>query len=221
VGVRDTAITGNRQKLQAGVRNAILKAAAIAGVDLSGIGVIVASGMITSDIGLFEVPHVPAPADIQELAKGLVQSRIPEVAPRPIRFVAGIKNNIPAVDLATYEAMDIMRGEEVEAFGLIEKTNLQGPATFVFPGSHSKFITMDANYRITACVTTLAGELLNVITGHTILASAVNNSFAQELDEAMLLEGARCCATVGLSRTCFSVRILEQFGGTTTEQRAE
>jgi 2-dehydro-3-deoxygalactonokinase len=70
-------------------------------------------------------------------------------------------------------------------------------------------------------VTTLAGELLNVITGHTILASAVNNSFAQELDEAMLLEGARCCATVGLSRTCFSVRILEQFGGTTTEQRAE
>jgi 2-dehydro-3-deoxygalactonokinase len=220
VGVRDTAITGNKQKLQAGIKNAILKAAAIAGVDLSSIGLIVASGMITSNIGLFEVPHVSAPAGIEELAEGLVQSCIPEVAPRPIWFVPGIKNSIPEVNLATYEAMDIMRGEEAEVFGLIEKTSLQGPAIFIFPGSHSKFVTLDANNRITACVTTLAGELLDVITGHTILASAVANSFAHELDEAMLLEGARCCAAVGLGRACFSVRILEQFGGTTAEQRA-
>jgi 2-dehydro-3-deoxygalactonokinase len=134
--------------------------------------------------------------------------------------VPGIKNSIPAVEIGTYESMDMMRGEEVEVFGLVERTNLQGPAIFIFPGSHSKFITMDANNRITACVTTLAGELLNVITGNTILASTVGNSFAHELDESMLLEGARCCSDVGLGRACFSVRILEQFGGTTTEQRA-
>jgi 2-dehydro-3-deoxygalactonokinase len=220
VGVRDTALTGDKQKLQAGIRDQILKAATIAGVDFSSIGVILASGMITSNIGLFEVPHISAPAGIQELAAALVQSRIAEVASRPIWFVPGIKNSVPVVDMETYESMDIMRGEEVEAFGLVERKNLQGPATFIFPGSHSKFITMDANNRITACVTTLAGELLNVITGNTILASAVDNSFAHELDEIMLLEGARCCAHVGLGRACFSVRILEQFGGTTTKQRA-
>jgi len=220
VGVRDTAITGNRQKLQVAVRDQILKAASIAGVDPSSIGVILASGMITSNIGLFEVPHIPAPAGIHELAAALVQNRIAEVASRPIWFVPGIKNSVPMVNLETYESMDIMRGEEVEAFGLVERTNLQGPATFIFPGSHSKFITMDVNNRITACVTTLAGELLSVITGNTILASAVDNSFAHELDETMLLEGAHCCAHVGLGRACFSVRILEQFGHTTTKQRA-
>ena len=124
------------------------------------------------------------------------------------------------MDINNYESMDMMRGEEVETFGLLERKSLQGPALFIFPGSHSKFVTMDANHRITACVTTMAGELLHVITGKTILASAVGNSFAHELDEPMLLEGARCCTRVGLGRACFSVRILEQFGGTTTEQRA-
>jgi 2-dehydro-3-deoxygalactonokinase len=79
---------------------------------------------------------------------------------------------------------------------------------------------MDKDNQITACVTTLAGELLGVLTGHTILASALANSFVHQLDEAMLLEGARCCASVGLSRACFSVRILELLGNTTAEQRA-
>jgi 2-dehydro-3-deoxygalactonokinase len=69
-------------------------------------------------------------------------------------------------------------------------------------------------------LTTLAGELLDIITGHTILASAVGKSFAQEFDEAMLLEGARCSARVGLGRACFSVRILELFGKDTPNQRA-
>ena len=48
--------------------------------------------------------------------------------------------------------MDIMRGEEAETFGLIEQLKLQGPAIFVLPGSHSKFISLDAGNRVTACL---------------------------------------------------------------------
>src|ERR1035437_8830073 len=194
VGVRDTVISGSRQKLQMGVRQAILEAAQTAGIDIREVGLILASGMITSNVGLCEVPHVIAPA--------------------------GIKNNVGAVDLSTYEAMDIMRGEEVETFGLIEQLKLQGPAIFVLPGSHSKFISIDVGNRVTACLTTLAGELLDIITGHTILAGALGRSFAQEFDELMLLEGARCAKRVGLGRACFSVRILELFSATNANQRA-
>jgi len=220
VGVRDTAITGSREKLQAGVRRAILDAVKPAGVGIGAIDLLLASGMITSNVGLCEVPHVPAPAGLKELAQGMVKSRVDAVAEQPIWFVPGVKNKLGAVDLAGYEAMDIMRGEEVETFGLIEQLKLQGPAIFVLPGSHSKFISLDPHNRITACLTTLAGELLDIITGHTILASAVGKSFAQEFDEAMLLEGARCSASVGLGRACFSVRILELFGKDTPNQRA-
>jgi len=220
VGVRDTAITGNKQKLQAGVRNTILEAAALAGIEVSGAKLIVASGMITSEKGLLEVPHIPAPVDIRELAAKLIQKVIPEVSAQPIWFVPGVKNSIPKVDLLTYEAMDIMRGEEVEAFGLLEHQKLQGPAICVFPGSHSKFVTVGKKNQITACITTLAGELLDVVTGHTILASAVANSFVGELDEAMLFEGARCSAAAGLTRALFSARILELFSDSTSKQRA-
>jgi 2-dehydro-3-deoxygalactonokinase len=220
VGVRDTAITGSRDKLQMGVRRAILDAVKAAGTRIGEIGLFLASGMITSNVGLCEVTHVSAPAGLKELALGMVSHNIDAVVGHPIWFVPGIKNHARAVDLANYEAMDIMRGEEVETFGLIEKLKLQGPAVFVLPGSHSKFITLDVHNRVTACLTTLAGELLDIITGHTILAGAVNKSFAQEFDEAMLLEGARCSTRVGLGRTCFSVRILELFGATTPNQRA-
>ncbi len=220
VGVRDTVISGSRQKLQMGVRQAILEAAQTAGIDIREVGLILASGMITSNVGLCEVPHVLAPAGIKELARGLAMSRIEAVVEQPLWFVPGIKNNVAAVDLNTYEAMDIMRGEEVETFGLIEQLKLQGPAIFVLPGSHSKFISLDAENRVTACLTTLAGELLDIITGHTILSEALGRSFAQEFDEPMLLEGARCAERVGLGRACFSVRILELFSATNANQRA-
>jgi len=220
VGVRDTVITGSREKLQTGVRQAILQAAQSADVDVYEIGLILASGMITSNVGLCEVPHVLAPAGVGELAQGMVMSQIGAVVEQPIWFVPGIKNHVPSVNLDTYEAMDIMRGEEAETFGLIEQLKLQGPAVFVLPGSHSKFISLDAGNRVTGCLTTLAGELLDIITAHTILAGALGRSFAQEFDETMVLEGGRCAGRVGLARACFSVRILELFSRTTANQRA-
>ena len=97
VGVRDTVISGSRQKLQMGVRQAILEAAQTAGVDIREVGLILASGMITSNVGLCEVPHVLAPAGIKELARGLAMSRIEAVVEQPLWFVPGIKNNVAAV----------------------------------------------------------------------------------------------------------------------------
>ena len=133
-GVRNTVISGSRQMLQMGVRQAILEAAQTAGINIREVGLILASGMITSNVGLCEVPHVIAPAGTKELARGLTMSRIEAVVEQPIWFVPGIKNNVAAVDLSTYEAMDIMRGEEVETFGLIEKVEVAGAGNFCASG---------------------------------------------------------------------------------------
>jgi len=81
----------------------------------------------------------------------------------------------------------------------------------VLPGSHSKFVHLDADQRITGCVTTLAGELLHVITHNTILADALDSDFATEVDPEMLLSGARSASSIGLGRACFMVRTLGQF----------
>lgn len=220
VGVRDTSITGSKEKLQAGVKKTILETLSTAKCGADQVDLFLAAGMITSNVGLIEVPHVVAPAGLLELARGMVSSNIPQVLDQPIWFVPGIKNDVPEVTPENCETMDIMRGEEVETFGILEHVGAKGPALLILPGSHTKFVHVDEKGQVTACVTTLAGELLSVITSGTILASALNRSFATAIDEKMALLGAAEVEAVGLNRTCFSIRILDQFTGLSYDEKA-
>lgn len=211
VGVRDTAITGNRTKLEAGVRETIEEALRLASVAADDIDRALASGMITSNMGLCEIPHVTAPVAIKALAGAMREATIENVWPQPIWFVPGVRNDVAHIGLHNCEAMDMMRGEEVETFALVEGLALREPAVIVLPGSHSKFVSLDERQQITGCVTTLAGELLHVISHETILASSLDGGFATRIDADMLLAGARSASQIGLGRACFSVRILDQF----------
>ncbi|MBB3226246.1 2-dehydro-3-deoxygalactonokinase [Luteibacter sp. Sphag1AF] len=211
VGVRDTAITGNRDKLEGAVRATIEEALANAGVHEDEVELVLASGMITSNMGLCEIPHVTAPVSLDALASGMRESIIPGVWKRPIWFVPGVRNNVEHIGLHNCEAMDMMRGEEVESFALVQRLDIREPAVIVLPGSHSKFVSIDGSQRIAGCVTTLAGELLHVISHDTILASSLKDGFAKRIDKEMLLTGARSARQIGLGRACFSVRILDQF----------
>ncbi len=62
VGVRDTAISGSPVALQNGVRQTIAAALDDARLEMAQIDLVLGSGMITSNVGLHEVPHVLAPA---------------------------------------------------------------------------------------------------------------------------------------------------------------
>jgi 2-dehydro-3-deoxygalactonokinase len=211
VGVRDTAITGSRHSLETGVHTAIQETLLQARLAADQIDLVLASGMITSNMGLHEVPHLLAPAGLNELAAAMVAAQIPAIWHRPVWLVPGVRNPVDHIGLHNVEAMDMMRGEEVESMALVKRLNIREPAVIVLPGSHSKFVSLDAAQRITGCVTTLAGELLQVITCNTILASSLESSFADDIDREMLLAGARSAKQIGLGRACFSVRALDQF----------
>ena len=211
VGVRDTAITGSKTKLYQGVKNAIKIALEQKNIEASEIDLFLASGMITSNVGLYEVPHVWAPAGVEELAKCMVSAQIDEVIDKPIWFVPGVKNCLENIDLKNCEEMDIMRGEEVETFGIIESLKVEEAAVIILPGSHSKFVRLNKDMKIVGCVTTLAGELLSALTNNTILANALNNSFVEKVNEELIIAGANYSKNVGLNRACFTIRILDQF----------
>jgi len=220
IGVRNVAITGSRAVLEKGVSKAIAKVLAKAKCKPAKVDFVIASGMITSDIGLYEVAHVQGPAGVKELAQGMVRTNLPRVFKKPIWFVPGVKNHVENIGLHNCEAMDIMRGEEVECMAVVSQLQEKKPVLIILPGSNSKFISVDADGRITGCVTTLAGELMQVLTQNTILASALNSSFAVELNEELLLSGARAAEKVGLGRASFMVRILNQFTIYTQNERA-
>lgn len=220
VGVRDTAITGNKTKLHQGVKDAIKTALEQKGMKASEVDLFLASGMITSNVGLYEVPHVWAPAGVEELAKCMISAQIDEVLDKPIWFVPGVKNLLKDIDINNCEEMDIMRGEEAETFGIMESMKIQGPAVVVLPGSHSKFVSLNKSGQITGCITTLAGELLSVITKNTILASALNSSFVESINEELIIAGADYSRNVGLNRTFFTIRILDQFTNYSVNDKA-
>ena len=109
--------------------------------------------------------------------------------------------------------MDIMRGEEVESLAIIDKYHNGSPMILVLPGSHNKFVAVNADKEITGCLTSISGELLSAIINDTIIAKSVNRSFvtADQYDRKWLLLGYNTAKETGLGRPSFSGRILGLF----------
>ena len=106
-----------------------------------------------------------------------------------------------------------MRGEEVESIAVMEQFKSGRPLLLVLPGSHNKFVSVDAEGKMTGCLTSISGELLASITNDTIIAKSVGNQFVEEetYDREWLLKGYDNAKRTGLGRTCFTARILQLF----------
>ena len=70
VGVRNTAIDGNNRALVKGIRETIFELTSKSDAKERP-EIVIAAGMITSNLGLHEVRHVQAPAGLSELASNI------------------------------------------------------------------------------------------------------------------------------------------------------
>ena len=213
-GVRNTAVDGHNGRLRALLRESIESALAQGGARMDEVTRCVAYGMITSDMGLMELPHLCAPASAGDLRRGMREAVFEDIAPFPIAVIPGVRNFSGEVNFENVSGMDMMRGEETEAVGLYDLLAPGGEAVFILPGSHNKFVSMGERGQILGCMTSISGELLDALTHHTILADAVGRSFvsAEEYDEDAAREGAWECAHSGLGRAAFAGRILSTLG---------
>ena len=168
---------------------------------------ILASGMITSEKGLCEITHTPAPAGAAELHQNMHTVDLPAAADIPITFISGVK-----MAGSTPETADIMRGEETEILGLSAQMSAATENTVcVLPGSHSKIIRLH-NGQITDFSTMLTGELLAAVSGNTILRDAVDISLI-ETDAEWLCRGYTYARTRGINEALFKVRVLKNILG--------
>jgi 2-keto-3-deoxy-galactonokinase len=69
VGVRNTAIDGNNGKLKAAVKECLDQLLADGKIGYGDVKGVIASGMITSNVGLVEIPHLVVPAGKEDLAR--------------------------------------------------------------------------------------------------------------------------------------------------------
>lgn len=122
---------------------------------------VLAAGMIGSRQGWREVPYVPCPAGLGQLAGGL--ATVTMATGRTVHLVPGVLRPGGA-----HGFPDVMRGEETQILGALARSAGSEPRCFVLPGTHSKWAwTADAG--IGRFSTYMTGEIYACLCQHTIL----------------------------------------------------
>ncbi|MBM3834128.1 MAG: 2-dehydro-3-deoxygalactonokinase [Verrucomicrobia bacterium] len=221
VGVRDTARDGSPTRIRAALRDLILEVRKLgrSAGHTAEPSYVAAAGMITSPLGLTEVPHVSAPAGAAELSGATRPHSFPEVSELPFMMAPGVRCGPRTGTLETISQIDVMRGEETLAVGLTAENIVKPPATLLNLGSHWKAIRIDELGRIESSVTSISGELIHATQTQTILASAVPHERPAQIDLQWCEAGINEQRRSGLARALFCVRLLEMNSNSTAEQR--
>lgn len=221
VGVRDSAISGSNQNLKVQLKEGIKRLLMKTKCMPADIHVIVASGMITSNLGIYEVPHISSPAGVSQFAGHSVVCKLEEFLSIPCLFIPGMKNEVDEDDLVfSINEFDVMRGEEVESFGLLKQFPNEGKGLIVLPGSHTKFVFVGENKELLYCLSTLGGETLQALQKETILSNSLDSSLIETVDQKMLTYGFEAAKQYGLTRSFYHIRLLDLFTKCNANQRA-
>lgn len=155
------------------------------------------AGMVGSDLGWKKVPYCECPSSIEKLAEKSLSTEMGGVS-------VSILPGLCVTDSS--HGPDVMRGEEVELFGLLNLVDglCEGAKFIVLAGRHSKWVKL-VNGQVVDFFTSMSGELFDGLREKGLLANLLKNDPA--LDEAFV-EGvvATKRQTVGLCRDLFGIR---------------
>lgn len=173
---------------------------------------ILMSGMAGGRGGWKEVPYVPCPGTLRDIAASVVplESDAPGLAGRDLRIVPGM------IDSGSSSVADMMRGEETQILGLIERLG-EGRHTICLPGTHSKWVQVHDG-AVVSIRTMMTGETYALFRKHSLLAhlmSADEPPLAMDaFDEGLERSGE----AGGLLHHLFGVRAKGLLGGLSEKQ---
>ena len=170
---------------------------------------IIMTGMIGSRQGWVEAPYVSCPAAAADVAGGLVE----------VSWGKGRRGFIcPGLTcLDPYGVPDVMRGEEVQAIGLLASRGKEVTA-ICHPGTHSKHIAVKDG-SIVGFTTHMTGELFAVLCDHSILGRTMMKG---PVDWDAFDEGiARAKEGGGLLHHIFGARTRVLTGGLRSDREAD
>lgn len=216
IGVQSVASTGSKEILKQGIREALSLAAENLKIELSKIEFAIAFGMITSEMGLKEVPHMIAPAGIDELASNIEILENTDVFPSniPIILVRGLKNPCKIETYDDVRNIDLMRGEETQIIGLLETLKPSLPVNIIQLGFTTKLIHINKEGKICGSITALSGQVYEAIKKETFIGKCVKPKNEDEkienfFSEKILKAAENSVKTTGLLRTVMLTRFSE------------
>lgn len=220
VGARQTHLSGSNRALKQVVKELISQALKKAKLKKQQIDYLFASGMITSNLGLYEVPHLNSPVTLEKQAKRVVIKPLKEIFPLSFHFIPGVKCHPKKINLNCLPKVDFMRGEETEIRGVLYLRKITLPAVFILPGSHTKVVLVNEKGAITESTTLITGEIIKAILKETIIGSSLPKNLVTKIEPKFFLKGAKICLKYGLNKSLFCVRLLEQLTKTNPNQCA-
>ncbi|NBW96987.1 MAG: 2-dehydro-3-deoxygalactonokinase [Planctomycetia bacterium] len=163
---------------------------------------VIAAGMVGSRTGWREVPYVECPADVGAIAAGIL----------PFESECGLIHLVPGL-LQSGSAPDVMRGEESQIIGALEREPaLAADALVVLPGTHCKWARIHDS-RVTGFTTYLTGEQFAMLRDHSIIGrparDAVGGTDASRAAAfSRGVAAARASGAAGIAGKLFTTRSL-------------
>lgn len=223
VGTRDTAFDGNNEKLKQGLRACIEEILQTQGLGERDIAAVVSSGTLSSDVGIYRVPHVALPCGIERTAAHAQMVTLPDITAIPILFIPGVRA-VPAAgetdERRIVEAVDSMSGEECEMYGLRRLLGLRGPFCMTLPGSYDKSFEVDAYGVIRSMYTGMCGEFIAAMSEHTLLRHALPDPVIRRIIPDKLLFGYDYAREHGVSPTLIKARNVQVWHNWTADEAA-
>ncbi|WP_051687392.1 2-dehydro-3-deoxygalactonokinase [Microbulbifer sp. HZ11] len=149
-----------------------------------------ACGMVGSSVGWYNMPYLEAPAKLSDIADAIAAVPMGELT---VNFIPGVK-------FRSATGWDVMRGEELQAFGW---ALTEGSGICIAPGTHSKWMRL-RDGGIEGFFTSITGEMFALLRQYGLLRHHLTEEaqsspdFLRGVDDGM--------SEQGLGRRLFSVR---------------
>ncbi|CAN5672424.1 2-dehydro-3-deoxygalactonokinase [soil metagenome] len=162
------------------------------GYSLNDITIII-SGMASATIGMIELPYksIPFPVSKAEFVTYIISKT--EICMHTMIIISGVRSDD-----------DVMRGEETILAGCNIKDDNE-KRLFIFPGTHSKHVVVQ-NGIIQNIKTFMTGELFELLSSKSILATSVEKDSTSDESNAAFIKGVKEAVDSNFLNSIFHVR---------------
>ncbi len=222
-GGRNTAFTGSSDYLKGELKTAIQDLLSETKTREDDIEIILCSGILASDVGIYYIPHAIAPCGVTETARQAKKLSFSEITKIPILLIPGIKS-IPDDSDTTRDAvldkLESMSGEECEAYGIMDALGITGDFVISLPGSYNKAFCVNEKGQIHKMVTGMCGEMIAAMSEHTLLKKTLPSPVLREIIPEKLCEGFDYAKKNGMSPSLIKARTIYTMDGATLDEAA-
>ncbi|MCC8025967.1 MAG: 2-dehydro-3-deoxygalactonokinase [Clostridium sp.] len=172
------------------------------------------SGMISSASGIIEIAHIDVPVNKDKLKSRIVTFFEDRFFHRNLEIIPGVKaKHLREIQVDEIpERISMMRGEEIEIFGVmaINPCLQTGKVILLMPGSHTHAVLVE-NGVIQDIISNITGELYEAIVKNTILGASVMGNDEWKVSSQMVILGGKRVHESGLNQALYSLRVFDVF----------